>query len=365
MKSKTPTMTDIAQAAGVSQSTVSMILNSKNLSSFPSSTVTRVQEACKTLGYVPRKRNRSKSAPQSKEVLVLASKMTNPYYPSMLQSVEREAMRHGLRVVACDTYYMPDLEKQYLKLASERNFLGAIFLYAPVNLSALKKYTPLLPVLAICDYGGESTPTDMVELNNLRAGRLAAEHLYELGHRRYSLLTNTVEGSQSREARLIGIQQRLAEFPEACHVQQLNRTASSTEDAMSANYDYNTGYHLAQTPSIYEQGSTAIIAMNDMVALGAMDAILEKGYRVPEDFSILGFDNLLYTGLSRISLTTVDNHTDLLAQSAMDVLLHRVNLSSSSSSLISETHFRIECQPRLIVRKSTGPVPKPQSDTHN
>lgn len=355
MRSKKPTMTDIANAAGVSQSTVSMILSGKNLSSFPASTVANVQKACKALNYVPRKEKQAKAAPTSKEILVLASKMTNPYYPSMLQSVEREAMHHGLRVVACDTYYMPDLEKQYLQMASEKNFLAAIFLYAPVNLSALEKYNPLLPVIAICNCGGDNTPTDLVELNNLHAGYLAAEHLYNLGHRRYTLLTNTVEGSQSREARLTGIQQRLASYPEACQLQLLNRKAVSAEDAMSTNYDYNTGYQLTQDPSIYEQGSTAIIAMNDMVALGAMDAILEKGYRIPEDFSILGFDNLLYTGLSRISMTTVDNHTDLLAQSAMDVLLHRINLSTNSP-LISETYFKIECKPRLIVRKSTGPV---------
>lgn len=355
MRSKNPTMTDIAQAAGVSQSTVSMILSGKNLSSFPSATVTKVQDACKALNYVPRKRKQSKAGPRSKEILVLASKMTNPYYPSMLQSVEREAMRNDLHVVACDTYYMPDMEKQYLKMASEKKFLAAIFLYAPVNLSALKKYNPLLPVVAICDYGGDNTPTDLVELNNLHAGRLAAEHLYNLGHRRYTLLTNAVDGSQSREARLIGIQQQLQGYPEECHIHLLNRKATSAEDAMSDNYDYNTGYQLAQDPCIYEQGSTAIIAMNDMVALGAMDAVLEKGYRVPEDYSILGFDNLLYAGLSRISLTTVDNHTDLLAQSAIDVLLHRINFSNTNS-LISETYFKVECQPRLIVRKSTGPA---------
>lgn len=357
MKSKKTTMTDIAQATGVSQSTVSMILSGKNLSSFPSATVDKVQKACKDLNYVPRARSRSGPGLKSREILVVASKMTNPYYPSMLQSIEREAMRNGLSVVACDTYYMPDLEKQYLKMASERNFLAVIFLYAPANLNALKKYNLLLPVIAICDYG-ENTPTDLVELNNLRAGRLAAEHLFSLGHRRYTLMTNTVVGSQSREARLVGIRQYLESTPEPCQIQFLNRKAVSAEDAMSDNYDYNTGYQLAQEASIYREGSTAIIAMNDMVALGAMDAVLEKGYRVPEDFSIIGFDNLLYTGLTRISLTTVDNHTELLAKSVMDVLLYRINISNKSP-LISETYFKIECQPRLIVRKSTGPAVTP------
>lgn len=356
MKTKNPTMTDIAMAAGVSQSTVSMILGGRNLSSFPDSTVAKVYEACKALNYKPRNNSRSKSNRKAKEILVLASKMTNPYYPSMLQSIEREAMRNDLIVVACDTYYMPELEMKYLKLASDHGFLAAIFLYAPANLSALKKYNNYLPVIAICDYG-DNTPTDLVELNNLRAGRLAAEHLYGLGHRKIALITHTVEGSLSREGRITGVQNYLAAQSEHAEVAVFSRTPLSAEDAMSDNYDYNTGYQLAQNPKLYESGYTAIIAINDIVALGIMDAVLERGYRIPEDFSVLGFDNLLYTELARISLTSVDNHTELLAQSAMDVLLHRINLSASRP-LSSETYFKIECQPRLVVRSSTAPARK-------
>ena len=112
---------------------------------------------------------------------------------------------------------------------------------------------------------------------------------------------------------------------------------------------------LAQDPELIRGGATAIIAVNDMLAIGAMDALLEQGFRVPEDYSIIGFDNLLYTGLERISLTTVDPHADMLAQSAMDVLLHRLNILMPDS-LVSHMRFKAECQPRLIVRHSTAKI---------
>ena len=130
----------------------------------------------------------------------------------------------------------------------------------------------------------------------------------------------------------------------------------TTEEALAAekNFDYAVGYHLAQDPNLVKCGATAIIAVNDMVAIGAIDTLLEKGFRVPEDYSIIGFDNLFHTGLERISLTTVDPHADMLAQSAMDVLLHRLNIRTPNS-LVSNMRFKAECQPRLIVRKSTAP----------
>ena len=355
MSAKKPTMTDIAKLAGVSQSTVSNIVGGSKLSSFPKATVDKVLEAAKELNYTPRKKSRPDSRePQSKTILVLAVKMTNPYYPFVLQSIERAARANGLHVVCGDTYYLPEMEKNYLELAVEQHFLAAIYLYPPVNAQALKKANLLIPVITICD-NDRSALVDLVEMNNFKAGCLAAEHLLSLGHRKIAFLTNTIEGNLARTARLAGIRHQMTDTPLECTLNVLSRKSISAEEAMSDNYDYNTGYHLAQDPTLYAQGNTAIVAINDMVALGAMDAVLEKGYRVPGDFSIIGFDNLLYTGFSRISLTTVDNHADLLAQSAMDVLLHRIHLSNSST-LVSEARFKIECQPRLIVRNSTAPL---------
>ena len=121
------------------------------------------------------------------------------------------------------------------------------------------------------------------------------------------------------------------------------------------NTSYRIGYALGQRQELLSGKYTAFIAINDMVAIGAIDALSAQGAQFPKDYSIVGFDNLLYTGLSRISLTTVDHHTDLLAQAAIDLLLRRTN-SSIDSALLSSAPFKVECTPQLVVRSSTAPL---------
>lgn len=352
MPKKRVTMTDIAHAAGVSQSTVSNILGSNKIGSFPPETVDRVRAAAAELGYSPRKQRAKRKAPDSKRILVLSTRMTNPYYPFVLQSIEQEAQKNGLYVVCADTYHSAAREESYLKMALELNFLAVIYLFPPDNLAVLEQVLQHIPIITICDTVADSK-ADQVVLNNFQSGRLAAGHLISLGHRRIIMLTTPLETSLSRRSRAQGVKSLIDETP-SCSLQIISGEVSIDGDS-SINLDYSSGYRLAQDPELKRGGATAIIAVNDMLAIGAMDALLEQGLRVPEDYSIIGFDNLLYTGLERISLTTVDPHADMLAQSAMDVLLHRLNILMPDS-LVSRMRFKAECQPRLIVRRSTAKI---------
>ena len=357
MKTKKVTMTDIANAANVSQATVSMILSGKKTSAFPAATVARVREAAAALNYIPKAKSavRKPVSLKAKDILVLAVKMTNPYYPSMLQSMEREAAKHGLHIVTADTYYSAELEEQYLSMAVEKGFLAVIYLYQPMATETVKRMNQLLPIIAVCDRDS-SEAADLVELNNYEAGVLAVEHLISLGHRNIAFLSTSMTGGLSRQKRMEGVRDRVNSGSEGCTLTFLTQKHYSAQESMEGdNYDYDSGYALAQDPVLYEKGITGIIAINAMVAFGAMDAVLEKGCRIPEDFSIIGFDNLIYTGLSRISLTTVDSHVDLLARAAIDVLLHRMNFATGNPQIL-ETRFKVECMPRIIIRKSTAQV---------
>ncbi len=354
MPPKRVTMTDIAKAAGVSQSTVSNILGRNRASSFPQETVTRVLTTAEKLGYQPQHRQSKANILASRRILVLATRLTNPYYPSILQSIEREAHKNGLHVVCGDTYHRPELEKDYLDMALDMNFLAVIYLFPPDNPQALERALKHLPIITICDNMPDSK-ADQVELNNYRSGCIAAEHLLSLGHQSIAVLSTPMDRSLARLSRVQGAQ-NLISASDSGTLHIISDLVDTTEEALAAekNFDYAVGYHLAQDPNLVKCGATAIIAVNDMVAIGAIDTLLEKGFRVPEDYSIIGFDNLFHTGLERISLTTVDPHADMLAQSAMDVLLHRLNIRTPNS-LVSNMRFKAECQPRLIVRKSTAP----------
>lgn len=352
MSPKKVTMTDIAKAAGVSQSTVSNILGRNKASSFPKATVDKVFAVAEELGYTPQRRQSKTNVLASKRILVLATRLTNPYYPSILQSIEHEANKNGLHVVCGDTYHLPKLEQDYLDMALEMNFLAVIYLFPPDNPQALERALERIPIITICDNVPDSK-ADQVELNNFRSGCIAAEHLISLGHRNIVMLTTPMDRNIARLSRVKGVENLIHASENSLHIISDFIDTPEGEMAIENNFDYSVGYHLAQDPHIVECSATAIIAINDMVAIGAIDALLEKGYRIPEDYSIIGFDNLFYTGLERISLTTVDPHADMLAQSAMDVLLHRLNIRTPNS-LVSNMRFKAECQPRLIVRKSTA-----------
>ena len=113
------------------------------------------------------------------------------------------------------------------------------------------------------------------------------------------------------------------------------------------------GYRLARYPERYFPGCTALIAINDMQAIGALDGLLYSGRNVLEEISVVGFDNLLFAGVSRISLTSVDHHPDVLAQAAMDLLRHRIT-PESRGHWLSAARFQVDCAPRLVMRNSTA-----------
>lgn len=351
MASKKVTMNDIASISGVSQSAVSMILNQKNLDSFPQATILKVQKAAQEANYIPQKRTAKSKKHSSGFIIILVSRMISPYYAFLVQCIEDEARKNGLHVISGSTYHSPELEKEYLNLAITMKAIAVVYLFPPDNQAAVKTVAGQIPIISICDNMPDSQ-IDQVELNNLRAGRIAAEHLIELGHKTIALFTPQPSLSIVRMDRVNGVKNAVADAKD-CELQIFSTTVEQSYGEMSNNYDYDLGYNLAKKPEFLSSNATAIIAINDMLAMGAMDSLIGQGFQIPEDFSIVGFDNLIYSGLSRVSLTTVDAHPDILAQSAIDVLRHRLNLSPSNS-LIRSARFKMECQPRLIVRKSTA-----------
>ena len=352
MRKKGVTMNDIAREAGVSQSAVSMILNQKT-ASFPAETVDRVLATAARLNYISRS---EPLPPSSTDILVLAPQMTSPFFSIMLQSIDRSAIPQGIHVVSACTYHSPEVEETFLQMAVKQKFLGAIYLYPPDNAAALRKYAHQLPVVTICDRANSVTG-DLVELNNFDAGMMAAKHLLELGHKNIAVLTSSSERSTtSRATRMAGIVSEVRK-----HISDDNLLILTNNDTWKgvlekASFHYQAGFSLAQNRKILEKNITGIICVNDLMAYGAMDALLRMGYRVPEDFSIVGSDNILYSNMTQISLTSIDHHSDMVAESALTTLLNRTHISAANQPKAGSAQFRVLCHPTLIVRGSTGPA---------
>ena len=349
------TMRDVARLAGVSQSTVSLVLNQADHGSIPPETRQKVLEAAKELHYDKPARTRSKGQPKSGAILVLAGSMTNPYYPYMLQGLERAAAGEHLHLLACCTHHRAEEERAFLELAVRQRHLAAIYLYPPEDEAFAQQMNLRLPVLAICDKR-KGSRLDLIELNNYQAGVLAAEHVIGLGHRRIAVLAAEPDRNLARINRIKGITACAAAHGLEDQLTVLTRLPDGGEldgGTLGEGDDYRAGYRLARYPERYFPGCTALIAINDMQAIGALDGLLYSGRNVPEEISVVGFDNLLFAGVSRISLTSVDHHPDVLAQAAMDLLRHRIT-PESRGHWLSAARFQVDCAPRLVMRNSTA-----------
>lgn len=346
------TMADIAKRSGVSQSTVSLVLNQKEGSTIPPDTVARVLSAARELHYVKAPRSQGQQKKRKDLVMVLVSDLTNPYYSFIVHELEMATGAKNLRLLCCSTFHRAELETAYLETALTGNFCAAIFLYPPDDPQNVNQVNKVLPVIAICDKNA-AREIDLVELNNFQAGRIAAEHLLKLGHRKIAILSSNPQKSLARSNRMEGICEEMAQWGVSQELGIFTMDRDEIQEIPGSNVNYKIGYALSKQPKIREGGYTAFIALNDMIAMGAIDGFSTWGAHFPEDYSLVGFDNLLYTGLSRISLTTVDHHTDLLAQVAVDLLLRRIQ-SSADSPLLASARYKVQCQPQLVVRNSTS-----------
>ncbi|MBQ9392640.1 MAG: LacI family DNA-binding transcriptional regulator [Oscillospiraceae bacterium] len=346
MCAKRTTMQDIARAAEVSQSTVSMILNGKS-AAFPAATIEKVRRTAAAMNYSFRP---APAVGANQTVLVVTVQLTNPYYAAMQQGVDRAAAPHSINIITACTYHDPAMEEALLQMALSQHLMGVIFLYPPDNEQAFLDARLQIPIVTICDRAS-NVAGDIVELNNFQAGVLAAKHLLDLGHTSIAVLTHVSDrATTSRATRVAGILSEIKQVLPEDRLLLLNGNNARSGYLSENSFHYRVGYALAQSKKLYQNNITGLICVNDMLAYGVMDALTENGYDIPRDFSVIGSDNLLFSGMSRVSLTTIEHYPGVIAQSALTTLLNRVQMSSSWNN----ARFQVQCQPTLVVRGSTG-----------
>ena len=204
MKKKKITSMDIAEAAGVSQSTVSMVLNKKYNVSFSKETVEKVERAARELGYVPPKRKKKKGTKKEKLLVVFCSNLTNPYYVMLLQGIESRAKEQGFGLFVCNTQRDLKMEERYLKMMWELRPLGIIYTCNPSHcfMDLVKELSQKIPV-AIINNQNEKMNVYAVELDNSKLGRIMARHLLELGHRNVAYIAPPLTARQKQRSKRV------------------------------------------------------------------------------------------------------------------------------------------------------------------
>lgn len=349
MKEKRPTTSSIAALAGVSQSTVSMILNNPNNPRFSQQTVKKVLKAAEEVKYQPRPRTvKSPVSFPTKCLLIVCPVLSNPYYASLVQAAEQEAAKSNFFTIVCDTYRSARREQEILAAFSGGSVAGIIFTFIPQSRELVEKLSQKIPVVVIGDRN-TAINVDTVEIDSILSGTLAARHLRELGHCHAAFLSTTLDEKNAvRVNRLNGFTQTFERDGDG-DVQVFSETVTAEEDLHDPMIEYAVGFRLAQQ-AMRDNKTTALVAVNDMVAYGAFSAVQQAGLSVPGDYSICGFDNIFPSQFPALSLTTVEHYIMEKGRNAVRILSERLCSDQDSPLGIK----RLEYRPRLIIRQSTG-----------
>lgn len=356
-------MKDIAREAEVSESTVSMILSQKENVSFSSTTIEKVQHAAQNLGYemtVTEKKNKQTQEKSAKYIAVFCPNISNAYYATIAQSIEQSAYIKGFKTLVMTTFRDESLEREMLRDVLHMDVSGIVFTMMPQCPQFLEKIAKRFPVVVIGDRTSKFK-LNIVETSNYMAGALVAEHLYQLGHRQLAFLTTTI-GKEAplsmRYQRLKAIQDTYEKLCVGEDYQIFVKESKINPELERKNIflEHEVGYQLCNECFNDRNFTniTAFIGNNDMVAYGIMDAILKKGYRIPDDFSVCGFDNNHASGLLPVSLTTVEQYMEDKGKQAFEIIYRKIE---DKEGLLEENEnhlIRIEYKSKLIVRDSTN-----------
>lgn len=333
-----PTQADIARAAGVSQTVVSLVLNDCSLVAIAPATRNRVRSVAEQLGYVTDGPARSLRTGQSLLVASLIPDITNPFYPAFERGIQDLADARGYDLVAFNTDGLRPKELRALRSVQRTRVDGVIA--TPFQLT-VADFAPLLaqsvPVVIFGELTDEpETPAfDSVVIDDdTAAGELVA-YLIDRGYRPIAMIAGSAEVLR-REGRVRAYQRLLAQrgLPQA---EMVARGADPTEAG---------GYVAMRELLTQPTRPRAVFAANDMMALGALVAIREQGLRVPEDIAVAGFDDITVARLANPPLTTVAQFPEQLGRRAAELLFARL------AGTVQGPGQRIALPYQLIVRAS-------------
>lgn len=326
------TIGDIADQLGVSRATVSRAMN--GAPGVGPELRKKILEFAEGLGYKPNVVSQSLSKTNSKIIGLIFGDVRNPFYAELTFYIQMALNQYGYTVMLFNSEYNAQQEQGFIEMAKQFGLAGLILFTAQTDKKQLQEQTKELPIVLV------NRPLDMarhdsVTMDNFKAGYIAAMHLIELGHRRIGFVRGQAISSASVQ-RFEGYRQALKSWS----------LTLREEDIMEGDLKMPTGYELAKTFFQREERPTGLIVANDMMALGILDWCNENGVSIPEELSVVSFDNINFSSVHGIELTTVSQHMKEMGRKAAELMVRRIREPQAE-------YKRIILEPTLIVRNTT------------
>ena len=324
-KNSAPTIKQVAAHAGVSTATVSRALSGSDYLSDESKI--RIQKSMEELNYQPNRVARNLRTRTTTTVGVILSDIRNPFFTSVVRGIEDELHKSGYTLFLCNTDEDPKKELLYLKILREEGVAGIILATCQPDLSGSRRLLGThLPLVAI-DRFPRGLDVDSVVVTNIEGAKSAVQHLLELGHERIALINGPKRNINSIE-RQLGYEKAF----EARGIKPNKKYVQYTD------FKQEGGYSAMQKLLKMKNPPTAVFAVNNLLALGALQVINEFRLSIPSDISFICFDDMLWTTAFQPPITAVSQPTYKLGTLAAEFLLKRLqNPGESINSVSLET----------------------------
>ncbi len=329
-------MEDVAREAGVSRALVSLVI--RNSPKVSEERRQRVEAAARKLGYRPNAMARSLASHRTNSIGVMLNDLQNPFFTEIAGSLERQASSQGMRVLMTTGGRDPQREQAMLEALTEFRVDGIVVASPVMKINDIAKITDGTPTVLV-SRTTTNPAIDCVTTDEALGARLAVDHLVELGHRRIVHIDGRAAASSSgrrtgyrRAMKAAGLEEFIrilpGQFTEQAGVLAIERLLAEADGP--------------------EDLPTAIFAGNDLQACGVLDRLEDAGLRVPEDISLIGFDNTFLAALHHMSLTTIDQPRAEIGRIAVRLIQERLDGRRGQS--VRRT------VPTLVPRSTTGPA---------
>lgn len=337
------TIKDIAKKAGVSYATVSRALNNKT--DVNEATKKRIVKLAAKMGYRPNVIAQSLVTQKTNNIALIVPDVSNPFFAELSRAVSEAALEAGYLLTICNTGWDAEQEHEMLEHMQSMQVSGIIIkpsvFYEPKTFDLIK-----LPLVVF--WHPYENETDFIEMDHSAGGKIATEHLIERGYQRIAYIGGEAT-SPANQLRILAYQQALQE-----HNMKVNQDLISF-----GGFDLQSGYDriqnmLTQSPVKPD----AVFCGNDYLALGVLQYLHENNIKVPEEFGVIGYDDIYFSSLPMIQLTTIAQPRKKMGEESVKLILEQIqqlenNQEFEEQSIVERKPARILLKPELKIRGTT------------
>jgi LacI family transcriptional regulator len=331
------TLKDIAQQTGFSVSTISRVLHdSSKKYKISDETKQQIKKAAEELGYRPNTLARGLRLQQTNEIGIVVPDISNPFFSALIKSFATELRRGGYNFIVYESDENIALERASIRSLLEKRVDGFIIASVGLDFSHLRKLCETGVPLVTVDRCFDALDVDSVSVDNVKGALLAVSHLIREGHSRIAFIQG-LPGTYANEARLHGY--KLA----------LEQAGFPIDDRLIVGDDFRSMNGYLETKLLLKMASppSAIFTAGDLIALGALEACRENGYQIPNDISLITFDDPVFATYLSPALTAVEQPISKMAEMAVAMLYRRMRTPN-------DERRQVLLEPKLNVRNSVA-----------